>query len=157
MKIRFVLPATLLLVAPALALSSVMIVRSDTTEENGATARATRGKDGAYDFTMTRWTRDPGNRLGEGGDEYTIVSTSELEIRRGDKLLAKTSVACEESPEKRVYAFSLARDCIPQSRFRITEHRVFKDPERQSRGGAIYECDIAEIGASAQAREPQHP
>jgi hypothetical protein len=160
MKMRLVLSlAVLLLVPPAFASLIVYKVTPDSTADGGATAQYRRLNDGTYSFTFTRYLANetaswPGSKV----SDLNVTDIATLEIRSGDKLLARTSVAGEAKDDTMVFSFTLARECIAQSHFTLSEYVQHKDPAQpRFLGGVMFELDLSDIDKRLQATTPQHP
>ncbi|HEY0073833.1 MAG TPA: hypothetical protein VGB77_07000, partial [Abditibacteriaceae bacterium] len=153
----------LLIISPALALLEVQDVTPDSTEESGMTVKFKRSKEGAYTFTVTRYLKAEALSWPNSQPSDLIVENMvELEIRKGDKLFGKMRLAPqkqkENSKDKIVYVFDLARECIRDSRLSIWENVRHKDDTRPHRlGGSLFQLNFAEIDLRIQASIPQHP
>jgi hypothetical protein len=160
MKTRFILPLlVLLLLTPALALLLVSKVTPESTAEGGATMQYRRLNDGTYTFTFTRHMASELRTLPDSKlPDLNFNNFAMLEVRSGDKLLASTRVAGEAKDGTIVYNFTLARDCIAQSRFLMSEYVENKDPARpRFFGDMMYELDLADIDKRLRAAVPEHP
>jgi hypothetical protein len=153
----------LLIISPALALLEVQDVTPDSTEESGMTVKFKRSKEGVYTFTVTRYLKaealswpntEPGDLI--------VENMAELEIRKGDKLFGKMRLAPqkqeENSKDKIIYVFDLAKECIRDSHLSIWENARHKDDSQPRRlGGSLFQLNFVEIDRRIQASIPQHP
>ena len=149
----------LLAALPAGALLMVRMITPDSKEESGMTVKYKRAKEGTYSFTVTRHNARAGVTTVESeAVDFQRNYSAYLEVRKGDQLLARTTVAAETQGNNLVYTFDLAHDCIKTSRFTVTEG-VIPSTAGQVRSfwGDMYEVDMKEIDRRIQAAIPQHP
>ena len=157
-SLTFCVLATSLVPLPSHALRLIKKITPDSKEEMGMTVKFKRAKEGAYSITVTRHNVAGEFALVEGKaviDARTDARISmqadykaDLEVRKGDKLIARTPVAAEKQGNNLIYAFEIARDCIKDSRFSVMESGF---------GPEIYEVDLKEIDRRIEASIPEHP
>lgn len=83
---------------------------------------------------------------------------ADLEVRKGDKLIVRTAIAGQKQGNNLIYVFEIARDCIKDSRFSLSENYEGRtiEPSR-SFGADIYQVDLKEFDRRIEASIPQHP
>jgi hypothetical protein len=149
----------LLVALPASALMIVKVITPDSKEESGMTVKFKRAKEGACSFTVTRHNVPTGVIMIEGkGVDFQDNYAAYLEVRKGQQLIARTTLAPEKQGNSLAYAFDLARDCFKDSSFSFSEGVVpTANGQHRSFMGDMYHLDMKEIDRRIQASIPQHP
>lgn len=157
-SLTFCILATSLVPLPSHALRFIKKITPDSKEEMGMTVKFKRAKEGAYSITVTRHNVVGDFAVVEGRavtggqtDARTAMIVdykADLEVRKGDRLIARMPVGAEKQGNNLIYAFDIARDCLKDSRFSVMESGF---------GPEIYEVDLKEIDRRIEASIPRHP
>lgn len=161
--LAFCLLATVLVALPSNSLRLIRTITPDSKEESGFTVKYKRAKEGAYSFIVTRhnvFTAAEDLTNEKVIDAPMALQTdykADLEVRKGDKLIVRTTVAGQKQETNLVYVFEIARDCIKDSRFSLAENYEGKATEHLRTFGEICQVDLKEIDRRIEASIPQHP
>jgi hypothetical protein len=141
---------TLLLLGPreACALKLLAEMTPASLQDSGFAMKVENRKDGTVAFTLTRDLSKA--RTFEPDSDLRVRRYSSLKVSGQTGLVAQCDVEPGKEKNTLIYRFVIARDCVPNSNFTLSEIEDYKDETREHLigGGTNYEFRLALFAAN---------